>query len=71
MIISNEEAGNYQFVMRDMIGRPVSTMRLSVPRGTQTVNMPYRHLIRGMYYLTVYDDENKRLQTIKLMIVKE
>lgn len=69
--ITNEEPDNYEFVLRDMTGRPISNYKTSVSRGTQRVEIPYQNVFKGIYYLSVYDAQKQRKQTVKVAIINE
>jgi len=62
-------AGNYAYVVYDILGKRLLNQNISLPGGTQTITIPLLQLSSGIYIVSLYNDKGEAILSKK--IVKE
>lgn len=68
--IINNTAQNYTFALRNGYGQTIYTRQTNLPSGQQTLTIPAEAFQNGVYYLTAYGSDNKRIRTVKIVIFR-
>jgi hypothetical protein len=62
--IENNEPQTLGFVLQNSVGQVVLRRQTSVAAGTQTVRLPIELLQKGIYFLSVFNQQNKRVGSV-------
>lgn len=64
LVIHNNAPQAYGFVLQNALGQVVLRKQAAVAGGVQRVSFPVSLLQKGIYYMSVFDKNNKRLQSV-------
>lgn len=70
LAVQNNESQTYGFVLQNALGQTVVRKQVAVAGGTQTVRLPIDLLQKGIYYLSVFNKENRRVQSVTVSKLK-
>ena len=70
LAVQSPEPQTYAFVLQNAMGQVVLRKQVAIAGGLQTVRLPIEILQKGIYYLAVYDQTNKRVETVGVSKIK-